>query len=76
MKSVRKTCKDTTLCFSLLICRADLKGIEEKAMKTNTHLKNYCKQQNLDFIDSSSKEISSLDSRRSKLAKSFLDHLY
>ena len=76
MKLVRKTCKDTKLCFSLLICRADLKGIEEKAIKTNTHLKNYCKQQNLDFIDSSNKEISSLSSRRSKLAKNFLDHLY
>ena len=44
---VKETCKNTKLCFSSLICRTDLKDIDEKVIKTNTHLKNYCKQQNL-----------------------------
>ena len=44
---VKETCKNTKLCFSSLICRTDLKDIDEKVIKTNTHQKNYCKQQNL-----------------------------
>ena len=44
---VKETCKNTKLCFSSLICRTDLKDIDEKVIKTNTHLKNYCKQQSL-----------------------------
>ena len=48
-KMVRETCKNTKLCFSSLICRTDLKDIDEKVIKINTHLENYCKQQNLDF---------------------------
>ena len=36
VKTVRKTCKNTKLCFSSLICRTDLKDIDENVMKTNT----------------------------------------
>ena len=36
---VKETCKNTKLCFSSLICRTDLKDIDKKVIKTNTHLK-------------------------------------
>ena len=81
---VRETCKNTKLCFSSLICRTDQKDIDEKVTKTNTHLENYCKQQNLGFIDNSNLKKSNLNSRglhlqercSSKLAKNFLDYFY
>ena len=81
---VKETCKDTKLCFSILIYRTDLKDIDEKVIKTNTHLENYCKQQNLDFTDNSNIRKSDLISRglhlqersSSKLIKIFLDYLY
>ena len=84
VKMVRETCKNTKLCFSSLICRNDLKDIDEKVKKTNTHLENYCKQQNLDFIDNSNIKKSDLNSRglhlqersSNKLAKNFLDYFY
>ena len=41
VKMVRETCKDTKLFSSSLICRTDLKDIDEKGTKTNTHLENY-----------------------------------
>ena len=81
VKMVRGTCKDTKLCFFSLICRANLKDIDEKEIKTNTHLENYCKQQNLDFIDNIKKSdlkstVLHLGNRgSSKLVKNFLDCL-
>ena len=33
VKMVRETCKNTKLCFSSLICRTDLKDIDEKEKK-------------------------------------------
>ena len=84
VKMVRETCKNTKLCFSSLICRNDLKDIDEKVKKTNAHLENYCKQQNLGFIDNSNLKKSDLNSRglhlqergSSKLAKNFLEYFY
>ena len=84
VKMVRETCKNTNLCFSSLICRTEPKDIDEKVIKTNTHLENYCKQQNLDFIDNSNIKKSDLNSRglhlqergSSKLAKKFLDYFH
>ena len=83
-KMVRETCKNTKLYFSSLICRTDMKDVDEMVIKTNTHLENYCKQQNLDFIDNSNIKKSDLNSRglhlqkhgSSKLAKNFLDCFY
>ena len=63
VKMVRKTCKNTKLCFSSLIYRIDLKHTDEKVIKTNTHLENYCKQQNLDFINNSNIKLSDPNSR-------------
>ena len=37
--------------FLSLICLTGMKGIDEKVIITNTLLENYCKQQNLDFIE-------------------------
>ena len=81
---VRDTCKNTKLCFSSWICRNDLKDIGKKVKKTNTHLENYCKQQNLGFIDNSNLKKSDLNSRGlhlqergcSKLVKNFLGYFY
>ena len=33
-----------------MICRTDVKDIDEKINETNSYLENYCKQQNLGFI--------------------------
>ena len=81
---VRETRKKTKLCVSSLIGRNDLKDIDEKVKKTNTHLENYCKQKNLGFIDNSNLKKSDLNSRglhlqergSSKLAKNVLDYFY
>ena len=42
-KMVRETCKNTKLYFSSLICRTDMKDVDEMVIKTNTRLENYCK---------------------------------
>ena len=81
---VRETCKGTELYISSLIGRTDEK-IDEKIIKTNTHLENYSKQQNLDFTDNSNIKKFDLDSRglhlvddrgSGKSAKTFLDYLH
>ena len=84
VKLVRETCKDTKLCFSSLICRADAPDIDEKVIKTNANLENYCNQQNIGFISNNNIKKSDLKARglhlhergSSKLAKKFLDYLY
>ena len=84
VKLVRETCKDTKLCFSSLICRTDVPDIDEKVIKTNTNLENYCNQQNISFISNINIKKSDLNARglhlhergSSKLAKNFLDYLY
>ena len=67
-----------------MICRTDLEDIDEKVRKTNTHLENYCKQQNLDLIDNSNIKKSDLNSTglhlqergSSKLAEKVLNYFY
>ena len=51
VKLVRESANDITLCFSSIICRTDIEEANEKIDETNEHLKNYCKQQNIGFID-------------------------
>ena len=43
VKMVKETCKNAKLCFFSLICRTDLKDVDKKVIKTNTHLENYFK---------------------------------
>ena len=84
VKLVRESCKDTKLCFSSLICRTDVPDIDEKVIKTNTNLENYCNQQNIGFISNNNIKKSDLNARglhlnergSSNLAKTFLDYLY
>ena len=57
-----------------MICGTEQKDSDEKIKKTNTHLENYCKQQNLDLIDNSNIKKSDLNSRGLHLQ--FLDYFY
>ena len=51
VKLVKENCKDTKLSFSLVICRTNIKDITDTINITNSQLENYCKQQNMLFID-------------------------
>ena len=46
LKLVKETSKDTKLSFSSVICLTYIKDISDTINTTNSHLKNYCKQQN------------------------------
>ena len=79
-----ETCKDTKLSFSSVICRTDVKDITDTINTTNSHLENYCKQQNVGFINNGNIKKSDLNSKglhlnergSSKLAKNLLDFMY
>ena len=51
VKLVKENCKDTKLSFPSVICRTDVKDIVDTINTTNSQLQNYCKQQNVGFID-------------------------
>ena len=51
VKVIKETCKDTKLSFSSVIRHTDVKDITDTINNTNSHLKNYCKQQSVGFID-------------------------
>ena len=84
VKLVKETCKDTKLSFSSVICRTDIKDITDTINTTNSHLENYCKQQNVGFINNGNIKKSDLNSKglhlhergSSKLAKNLLDFIY
>ena len=79
-----ETCKDSKLSFSSVICRTDVKDITDTINTTNSHLENYCKQQNVGFINNGNIKKSDLNSKglhlnergSSKLAKNLLDFIY
>ena len=84
VKMVRETSKNTKLCFSSIICRKDVKKIDEKIETMNAHLRNYCKQHDLGFIDNDNIKKSDLNPKglhlqergSSKLAKNLLEFIY
>ena len=84
VKLVKENCKDTKLSFSSVICRSDVKDIADTINTTNSHLQNYCKQQNVGFIDNGNIKKSDLNPKglhlhersSSKLAKNLLDFIY
>ena len=84
VKLVKETCKDTKLSFSSVMCRTDVKDITDTINTTNSHLENYCKQQNVGFINNGNIKKSDLNSKglhlhergSSKLAKNLLDFIY
>lgn len=45
-----------------MICRTDIKNIEEKIKTINAQLENYCQQQNLEIINNSNIKKSELNS--------------
>ena len=51
VKLVRETYKSTKLYFSLIICRTDIKDIDGNIKEDYSQIENYCKQQNLGFIN-------------------------
>ena len=84
MKLVKETWKDTKLSFSSVICRTDVKDITDTIITTNYRLENYCKQQNVGFINNDNIKKSDLNSKRphlhergnSKLTKTLLDFIH
>ena len=84
VKLVKENCKDTKLSFSSVICRTNIKDITDTINTTNSHLENYCKQQNIGFIDNGNIKKSDLNPKglhlhergSSKLAKNLLDFIY
>ena len=81
VKLVKENCKDTKLSFSSKICRTDVKDIADTINTTNSHLQNYCKQQNVGFIDNGNinlnpKGLHLHERGSSKLSKDLLDFTY
>ena len=60
VKLLKENCKDTKLRFSSVICSSDVKDIADTVNTTNSHLQNYCKQQNVGFIDNGNMKNSDL----------------
>ena len=84
VKLVKENCKDTKLSFSSVICRTDIKDITDTINITNSQLENYCKQQNMLFIDNGNIKKSDFNPKglheherdSSKLTKKLLDFIY
>ena len=87
VKLVKETCKDTKLSFSSVICCTDVKDHRyhtDTINTTNSHLENYCKSQNVGFIDNCNIKNLDLNSKglhlhergSSDLAKNLLDFIY
>ena len=53
IKEVKKVSHNTKIAFSSIVTRKDRKNIDKKVLEVNSHLKNYCSQKNIDFIDNS-----------------------
>ena len=56
IKEVKKVSHNTKIAFSSFVTRKDRKNIDKKVLEVNSHLKNYCSQKNIDFIDNNIKE--------------------
>ena len=84
VKLVKENCKDTKLSLSSVICRTDVKDVADTINTTNSHLQNYCKQQNVGFIDNGNVKKSDLNTNglhlhergSSKLTKNQLGFIY
>ena len=50
VNKVKKTSPDTVLSFSDIVFRKDKKNIEKMRADTNSRLKNFCKQKNIELI--------------------------
>ena len=50
LKQVKKLSANTKVAFSSIVTRKDKKDINKTVQDTNSRLKNYCSQKNIDFI--------------------------
>ena len=53
LKKVKKLSPNTKVAFSSIVTRKDKKDISKTVQDTNSRLKNYCSQENIDFIQNS-----------------------
>ena len=53
VNKVKNSSPDTQLVFSSFILRKDKKDISKKVGETNQRLENFCKQENIDYVDNS-----------------------
>ena len=84
VKLVKEASPDIKLTFSSIMTRKDAIHVTEKVIvDCNNHLKNYCQQNNLGFIDNSNIDETCLGKRKlhmgkkgtSMLAKNILNHM-
>ena len=53
LKQVKKLSPNTKIAFSSIVTRIDKKDISKTVQDTNSRLKNYCSQKNIDSIQNS-----------------------
>ena len=53
LKQVKKLSPNTKIAFSSIVTRKDKKDISKTVQDTNSRLKSYCNQKNIDFIQNS-----------------------
>ena len=53
LKQVKKLSLNTKVAFSSIVTRTDKKDISKTVQDTDSQLKNYCSQKNIDFIQDS-----------------------
>ena len=69
VKEVQKISNKTKIVFSSIIVRKDVKNISKKVSEVNSHLKNYCAQKNIDYIDNSNIKEDHLGAKKLHLSK-------
>ena len=70
VKLVKDGSPDIKLTFSSIMTRKDAKHVTEKVIvDCNNHLKNYCQQNNLGFIDNSNIDETCLGKRKLHMGK-------
>ena len=80
---MKKVSQNTKIVFSSIAIRKDRKNIDKKVAEVNSHLKNYCNQKNIEYIDNSNIKEDHLGVKKfhlnkkgnSVLAKNFLKYL-
>ena len=83
LKQVKKLSPNTKAAFSNIVTRKDKKDISKTVQDTNSRLKNYCSQKNIDFLQNSNTIQEHLGIKRlhlnkkgnSLLANNFLKYL-
>ena len=69
VKQVSDISTRTTTAFSSIIVRKDKKHVEKSLTDANTHLKNYCRQKGISFIENSNIKESHLGKRNFTIIK-------